>query len=80
MTKFERDHHAVNNPTGSIVQYRCDCCGTFFFLRANFERHREIMAPRFAEWAEMKRAVWEAGRRQYRIDHPHITKLQLKAM
>lgn len=78
MTKLERDHARLTAPPGLNQQYRCDCCGVIYFERATFDRHRELMAPRFAEWAEMKRAVWEQSRRNYRLINPHITKAQLK--
>ena len=85
MTKLERDHLRLRalrsaDQVGGLlnVEYRCDCCDVIYFERATFDRHRELMAPAFADWAEMKRAVWEQSRRNYRRLNPHIIKQQLK--
>jgi hypothetical protein len=56
-----------------ITQYGCKCCGTTFFLKSNFDKHRlTVTAPLLKQTGRAKQKAYEASRANHRLVYPVI--------
>jgi hypothetical protein len=61
------------------LQFRCQMCGQYFLLHANYERHRTAEIPKFIEASLIKNREYEASRRRHKLLYPFVTKDALAA-